>query len=279
MNSLLRPLLTVLTCPLIVVTLGLFTLVINALMLLVTGWLSARWDLGFAVSGFWPAFWGGLVVGLVSLAALAAPARGRSADRRGRTPSVTHPLHAHSGHPPRPYIAGVTDLQLQPAPSRHPADLRDPSLYLNRELSWLEFNRRVLHEAHDPRTPLLERLKFLAHLQQQPRRVLPGPGRRPQAAGGGRHRRAHRRRHDARRTSSARSPRPCASWCAQHRRCLMHEVLPALAEHGVHAASEIGDLAAGGPGAPGRLFPRQRLPGAHAARGRSRAIPSPTSRT
>jgi putative membrane protein len=66
-NSLLRPLLTVLTCPLIVLTLGLFTLVINAVMLLVTGWLSERWDLGFSVAGFWPAFWGGLVVGLVSL--------------------------------------------------------------------------------------------------------------------------------------------------------------------------------------------------------------------
>ena len=41
-------------------------------------------------------------------------------------------------------------------------DLREPSLYLNRELAWLEFNRRVLHEALDPRTPLLERVKFLA---------------------------------------------------------------------------------------------------------------------
>jgi len=66
-NSLLRPLLTVLTCPLIVLTLGLFTLVINALMLMVTGWLATRWNLGFTVAGFWPAFWGGLVVGLVSL--------------------------------------------------------------------------------------------------------------------------------------------------------------------------------------------------------------------
>ena len=41
-------------------------------------------------------------------------------------------------------------------------DLSDPQYYINRELSWLDFNDRVLHEALDPRTPLLERLKFLA---------------------------------------------------------------------------------------------------------------------
>jgi polyphosphate kinase len=41
-------------------------------------------------------------------------------------------------------------------------DLSDPQYYFNRELSWLEFNNRVLHEALDPRTPLLERLKFMA---------------------------------------------------------------------------------------------------------------------
>jgi polyphosphate kinase len=40
--------------------------------------------------------------------------------------------------------------------------LDDPSLYINRELSWLEFNRRVLDEALDPAVPLLERIKFLA---------------------------------------------------------------------------------------------------------------------
>ena len=40
--------------------------------------------------------------------------------------------------------------------------MTDPALFLNRELSWLEFNGRVLHEAIDDRNPLLERLKFLA---------------------------------------------------------------------------------------------------------------------
>ena len=65
-NTLLRPLLTILTCPLVVLTLGLFTLVINALMLLATAWLSARWDLGFAVAGFVAALLGGIIVAIAS---------------------------------------------------------------------------------------------------------------------------------------------------------------------------------------------------------------------
>jgi putative membrane protein len=66
-NATIRPLLTFLTCPLVLVTLGLFLFVINALMLLLTGWLSAQFDLGFRVEGFWPAFWAGLLISLVSL--------------------------------------------------------------------------------------------------------------------------------------------------------------------------------------------------------------------
>ncbi len=66
-NATLRPLLALLTCPLVLLTLGFFLFVINAMMLLFTGWLSREFDLGFQVTGFWPAFWAGLLVSMVSL--------------------------------------------------------------------------------------------------------------------------------------------------------------------------------------------------------------------
>lgn len=67
LNASVRPMLKLLTFPLLILTLGLFTFVINALMLWLTGWVSGLLNLGFHVGGFWPAFLGGLVVSIVSL--------------------------------------------------------------------------------------------------------------------------------------------------------------------------------------------------------------------
>ena len=67
LNALLRPLLALLSCPLLILTLGLFTFVINAIILLVTSALSGSLGLGFHVDGFWAAFLGALVISLVSI--------------------------------------------------------------------------------------------------------------------------------------------------------------------------------------------------------------------
>src|SRR5688572_8610593 len=53
-------------------------------------------------------------------------------------------------------------LRVLPPPEIDPGDLKNPALYINRELSWLEFNERVLAQALDASHPLLERVKFLA---------------------------------------------------------------------------------------------------------------------
>lgn len=68
LNALVRPLLAVLTCPLILLTLGLFILVINAVMLLLTAWAAEKFGIDFQVAGFWAAFWGALVVSVISAA-------------------------------------------------------------------------------------------------------------------------------------------------------------------------------------------------------------------
>lgn len=65
-NATISPLLKFLTCPLILLTLGLFTLVINALMLQLTAWVAGQFKLGFQVDDFWSAFLGALVVTIVS---------------------------------------------------------------------------------------------------------------------------------------------------------------------------------------------------------------------
>jgi putative membrane protein len=66
-NAVLRPITKLLTCPIILLTLGLFTFVVNGLMLWLTSSLSRSLGLGFHVAGFWAAFWGALVVSIVSV--------------------------------------------------------------------------------------------------------------------------------------------------------------------------------------------------------------------
>jgi len=65
-NAFIRPVTKVLTFPIIIVTLGIFIFVINGLMLWLTSSLSTSLGLGFHVTGFWAAFFGALVVTIVS---------------------------------------------------------------------------------------------------------------------------------------------------------------------------------------------------------------------
>ena len=74
-----------------------------------------------------------------------------TAERRRRP--ARHAAHLAA---PRPVLRFVPPADLDPA------DLKNPALYINRELSWLEFNQRVLDQALDASHPLLERIKFLA---------------------------------------------------------------------------------------------------------------------
>lgn len=65
-NAIIRPIVKLLTLPLLVLTLGLFAFVVNALMLLLTSWICDQLDLPFKVDGFWAALLGALVISVVT---------------------------------------------------------------------------------------------------------------------------------------------------------------------------------------------------------------------
>ncbi len=65
-NEIVRPIVAFLSFPLYLLTLGLMFFVVNALMLLLTGWLARQFSIGFHVQGFWTAVFGSIVVSVVS---------------------------------------------------------------------------------------------------------------------------------------------------------------------------------------------------------------------
>lgn len=65
-NAVLKPIIATLGCAFYILTLGLFALVVNAGLLLLTSWIAEQLRLPFHVEGFWAAFWGAIVIGLVS---------------------------------------------------------------------------------------------------------------------------------------------------------------------------------------------------------------------
>lgn len=67
-NFLVKPVVKLLSFPLFILTLGLITLVVNALMLMLTSWLAGKADLAFHVDGFWTALLGGVIISIVAWA-------------------------------------------------------------------------------------------------------------------------------------------------------------------------------------------------------------------
>lgn len=65
-NAVIKPLLVIASCPLLVLTLGLGTLLINTLLFFLAGWIGTKFGVGFTVDGFIPAFLGALIVSVVS---------------------------------------------------------------------------------------------------------------------------------------------------------------------------------------------------------------------
>jgi putative membrane protein len=65
-NAIIRPILIVMSCPLLVLTLGLGTLIINTLMFILSGWIGTQFEVGFQVDNFLAAFLGALIVSVVS---------------------------------------------------------------------------------------------------------------------------------------------------------------------------------------------------------------------
>ena len=65
-NAVLKPIIKVIGCIFYILTLGLIALVVNALLLWLTSWVAGKLNLPFHITGFWPAFWGAIIIGVIS---------------------------------------------------------------------------------------------------------------------------------------------------------------------------------------------------------------------
>ena len=65
-NAIIKPMLVVMSCPLLILTLGLGTLVINTLMFMMAGWIGTQFHIGFTVDSFWAGFLGAIIVSVIS---------------------------------------------------------------------------------------------------------------------------------------------------------------------------------------------------------------------
>lgn len=83
-SAFVRPVVRLLSLPFILLTIGLFLLVINALMLLLSSWLAGQLGIGFSVDGFWTAFWAAIVMTVVNWAVGAVLPDGDSDHGRNR---------------------------------------------------------------------------------------------------------------------------------------------------------------------------------------------------
>ena len=141
---------------------------------------------------------------------------------------------------PKVRVPGCS-MKRSSSPFTVPKNLRTPKLFLNRELTWLTFNRRVLNEACDPRTPLLERVKFLAICDMTlDEFIMKRVGGLKQQVGAGVHRQ----------TVDGRTPQQQIDECLAEvaeiekiKRDAYREILAELARHRIHVLS-YGDLTA-----------------------------------
>ena len=132
-----------------------------------------------------------------------------------------------------------TDIHLDVEPAT--VDLHHPSLYLNRELSWLEFNRRVLSEAESERVPLLERLKFAAIFSSNLDEFFQVrvAGLRRQVAAGVSERTADGMQPEEQLTAISLMVDELVQ---RHRECLVGEILPRLSARGIQLITDLGTL-------------------------------------